>query len=645
MKLSIVIVNYNVRSFLEQCLFSVQKAMNQIAAEIFVVDNNSVDGSCAMVDRKFPSVHLIRNKSNKGFAYANNQAIRQASGDYILLLNPDTVVQEDCFQKCIAFMDSHPEAGALGVKMINGRGEFLPESKRSLPKPSVAFYKIFGLSKLFPNSKIFGRYHLGYLDKNHVQEVEILPGAFMFLRKQALEKVGLLDEDFFMYGEDIDLSYRILKGGYKNYYFPETAIIHYKGESTRKGSLNYVLVFYKAMLIFTQKHFSRKNRQFLSLLINIAVFFRAALAILSRIMIKIGIPLLDAFIIFIGMFGIKIFWENYEFGAPYYSNSYLFYVIPSYCIVWVTSVFFAGGYDPHGSLKEVVKGLLSGTIIILVIYALLPLSLRFSRMMILFGTCWALISLPLTHLLLAILHVNNHENGLNRKKKLVIVGSISEGERVEAILNQSNVQHELCGFVSPAEPAFNYLGSLEQLKDIVIVHKVSEIIFCAKDVKTQDIVRIMLRLSDLNPAYKIAAPESYAIIGSNSSDLSGEIYDVNFNSIGTQQNRRKKRLFDLVLSLLLIFVSPLMIVFIKHPFKFCHDLFSVIWGLFSWVGYSEGEDISDLPVIRKGIFSPSVFNPPMSDLLYAKNYLVANDLKICILSILQSGRKFFLRRN
>ena len=198
MDLSVIIVNYNVKYFLEQCLHSVEKAMEGLSVEVFVVDNNSVDGSVNHIRPKFPWVRIIENKKNLGFSKANNQAIKESSGRYVLLLNPDTVVEEQTFRKCIAFMDAHPEAGALGVKMIDGKGHFLPESKRSLPTPAVAFCKVFGLSALFPKSKRFGKYHLGYLDKNQVHAVDVLAGAFMFLRKETISKVGLLDEDYFM---------------------------------------------------------------------------------------------------------------------------------------------------------------------------------------------------------------------------------------------------------------------------------------------------------------------------------------------------------------------------------------------------------------------------------------------------------------
>src|ERR1039458_9409412 len=242
-KLSVVIVNYNVRYFLEQCLSSVYRAIRPLAleyypfcAEIWVVDNCSTDGSVDMVREKFPEARIIANKENRGFSYANNQAIMQSKAEYVLLLNPDTVVAEDVFSKVLLFMDEHPDAGALGIKMIDGNGNFLPESKRGLPTPKVAFYKVFGFSKLFPKSRRFGRYHLGFLNKNKDHEVAVLAGAFMLLREEALNKSGLLDEEYFMYGEDIDLSYRLTKAGYHNYYYSGASIIHYKGESTKKSS-------------------------------------------------------------------------------------------------------------------------------------------------------------------------------------------------------------------------------------------------------------------------------------------------------------------------------------------------------------------------------------------------------------------------
>ena len=276
MKLSVVIVNYNVKYYLEQCLHSVEKASAGIDSETIVIDNASSDNSVAYIKERFPNVKVIDSKENLGFARGNNLAIMQSKGEYILLLNPDTIVAEHTFTDFIDFMDSHPDAGGCGAYMLRTDGSFALESRRGLPTPFVAFCKMSGLTKLFPKSKLFGRYYMRYLNEHEANPIEIMSGAYMFLRRVALEKSGLLDEDFFMYGEDIDLSYRILKSGYKNYYLP-SPILHYKGESTEKSSYRYVHTFYQAMQLFFNKHYSHYSL-LVSLPINIAIWSRAILA-------------------------------------------------------------------------------------------------------------------------------------------------------------------------------------------------------------------------------------------------------------------------------------------------------------------------------------------------------------------------------
>ena len=267
MQLSIIIVNYNVKYFLEQCLHSVAKAIAGIDAEIIVVDNDSKDGSVAYLQPLFPRVKFVASKTNDGFAVANNKALALSKGDYILFLNPDTIVPEDCFANCINFFKEHKNCGALGVQMIDGAGNFLPESKRSFPSLSAAFYKLSGLSLIFPKSKIFNKYALGNLPKDDNFEVDVLAGAFMMLSRTVIEYTKGFDETYFMYGEDIDLSFRVQQAGYKNYYFGKQQIIHFKGESTKRGSLNYVRMFYKAMSVFVKKHYTGSKATFFATII------------------------------------------------------------------------------------------------------------------------------------------------------------------------------------------------------------------------------------------------------------------------------------------------------------------------------------------------------------------------------------------
>lgn len=256
MDLSIIIVNYNVKGLMEQCLLSVLKATAKIKAEIIVVDNASTDGSRDFFSGRFETVHFTWSDVNLGFGKANNLALRKARGEYVLFLNPDTVVPEDCFEKCIGFFRTHEDCGALGVRMLDEKGHFLKESKRGFPTPARSFFKMVGLSKLFPHSKIFSGYHVGHLPENQNHEVEVLAGAFMMLSTEALNRVKGFDEDFFMYGEDIDLSCRIREAGLKNYYFAETSILHYKGKSTPNRSAFYNRHFYGAMKIFVNKHYA-----------------------------------------------------------------------------------------------------------------------------------------------------------------------------------------------------------------------------------------------------------------------------------------------------------------------------------------------------------------------------------------------------
>jgi N-acetylglucosaminyl-diphospho-decaprenol L-rhamnosyltransferase len=279
MRLSIVIVNYNVKFFLEQCVVSVKKAIEKLDAEVFVVDNCSADGSAEYLQKNFPWVKFIANKKNEGFAKANNIALKQCVGDYILFLNPDTIIPENILVRCLDFFEEQDQAGAIGVKMVDGAGNFLPESKRSFPSPLVSFFKLSGFSSIFPRSKFFNKYALGFLDENEVHEVDVLCGAFLMVKKNILLQIGGFDEAFFMYGEDIELCYRIQKEGNKIYYLGDQTIVHFKGESAKQNPSGYVRMFYHARNVFVNKHYGNGQPRLIKILLNTGIYIRASVSL------------------------------------------------------------------------------------------------------------------------------------------------------------------------------------------------------------------------------------------------------------------------------------------------------------------------------------------------------------------------------
>lgn len=605
MKLSVIIVNYNVRLFLEQSLRSVIKASENHETEIIVVDNNSADGSVQMVHENFPQVICVANEKNMGFSAANNQGIQLAQGEFILLLNPDTVVEEDSFNKTIHYLETHIDVGGLGVKMIDGKGNFLPESKRGLPTPAVAFYKIFGLSKLCPKSKRFNYYHLGHLPVDKTNEVEVLSGAFMMIRSSVLKVVGLLDDTFFMYGEDIDLSYRITQAGYKNIYFPETTIIHYKGESTKKGSLNYVLIFYRAMQIFAQKHFTKKRASLFNFLINLAIYFRASLAILYRIFKTIFFPLIDSAIIYSGYLFMAPRWGNLH-GSTYPKELFL-WLIPVYIVIWLLSVFMSGGYDKSVKIWDLIKGVIIGTALILILYSLLSEDFRFSRMLIFLGTLWTLLLLTAIRFVYQGLKLFGFRFFRHNQTRIAIVGQLEKVQQIETFVSNLNSKTNIIGYIlhDRVHKGTKVLGSISQLEEIIKINKINELIFSASSLPAAEIIRHMVMVAKLNVIFKIASPDGLAVIGSNSVETNGEIYMVSVNSVLSHKNRRIKRLFDIITSTLLLLLFPLYVLFIKNGSIFFNNIWIVFIGKKSWIGYSSDEsNMQSVKFLKNGIFPP-----------------------------------------
>jgi GT2 family glycosyltransferase len=607
------------------------------------VDNNSSDGSVDHIRQRFPSVQVIANKDNPGFSKANNQAIRIAKGEFILILNPDTLVAEDTFNICINFMNQHSDAGALGVKMIDGKGNFLPESKRALPTPEVAFYKMFGLARIFPNSHRFGRYHLSYLSKDENNPVDILSGAFMFFRKKALDEIGYFDETFFMYGEDIDLSYRVLKAGYKNYYLADTTIIHYKGESTKKGSLNYVMVFYQAMIIFARKHFAASRAGFFSFLINMAVVFRALVTVLLNLLSSSYLILVDALISFGGIFYlIHLYASNIKNAPEYYPFQFIGIIIPTYILIWIVSAYFSGSYEKPYRVSRIFRGIAVGTIIIAALYGFLPEAWRFSRAIILLGGfCTATVML-LTRLLYSLLRYQQFTFELVDNNRVIVVGSSESTQRARTILQSVAPLSEL---VSEIDGNANK----ENIQNTALLFKAKEIIFCSDVLSYKEMISQILRLGNRYD-YKILNNKTDSLIGSNSKNNAGDLYaaDINLN-LAKPIARRQKRLLDVLLCLIMTPLLPVLLFVVRGFGSFIANWMQVLTGRKTWIGYWEKspESIRGLPSLRPAVIHQAAqydatqinaVDVRKLNYLYAKHYSISDDLSVMVRNIRSLGK-------
>jgi hypothetical protein len=457
-----------------------------------------------------------------------------------------------------------------------------------------------------------------------------------------------------MYGEDIDLSYRILKAGYQNYYYPETRIIHYKGESTKKGSINYVVLFYNAMIIFARKHFTSKKAGMLAFLIHIAIYFRAFLAIFGRFISRALLPLLDAILIYAGMFFIINYWEDHVIfrQGGGYPPGFFTLAVPGYIFIWLLSGYFNGAYDKPVKFSRIFRGISLGTIIILVAYALLPEHLRFSRAIILLGSVWAIMVMAGTRAIFHLVRFHNIQFGPIKNRRFVIIGDRDEAKRVWELLQSSYGNPGFIGLISTAsreQKNDGFIGSLSQISEIIRVYRIDEVIFCSKSMSHQAIIDQMSSLQDLNVDFKIAPEDSLSIIGSNSINTAGDLYTVNLNAITNVENKRNKRLLDLAACIAVIAMLPVLIFLVNKPWGMLRNIFMVAVSMRSWVGYIHDEhyDRERLPHIRKGILNPldafgkdkiSEEIKQRLNFIYARDYSTNSDLNIIVKGFRQLGR-------
>lgn len=637
MQLSIIIVNYNVKYFLEQCLCSVNKAITSLQAEIIVVDNNSTDNSVAYLQPKNPSVNFIVNKENVGFGKANNQALQIAKGQYILFLNPDTIVPEDCFIKCINFFENNITCGALGIKMIDGNGNFLPESKRSFPSVSISFFKLIGLASLFPKSKLFNRYALGFLDENNNHEVDVLAGAFFMAKKDLLVEVNGFDETFFMYGEDVDLSYRLQKLGYKNYYFSESSIIHFKGESTKRGSLNYVKMFYQAMSIFVSKHYSGSTATLFSFIIRIAIWVRAFISILSELITKWSFALLDTCIVFGSLWLVERNWVHYIRNGKDFNWQVVAVTIPSFTLLFLFAATVSGMYDNLYKPSKALLASASATIVLLAAYSLFPEGYRFSRGVILISGIVAGILITVSRWFMIQQQWIKETDEEKKFQQTIIVGSTQEYENVLLLLQQADLQERVLGRIKINGDNSNAIGSLLQLKTLLTNLNIKEIIFCEGTLSFQQIIEQIKKLPRAI-SFRFNAHNSNSIIGSDSKTTTGEIVTAEgFYIIAQPYQKRMKRMVDLIAAFIFLITFPIHILFIKNKLQFFINMIQILINKLTFVGYILLN--KNLPIIKPAILTnyglPTPGKLPLSeealiklDNMYAKNYDWLQDVKI-----------------
>jgi len=570
--LSVIIVNYNVKEFLQQALNSLQLALSAFTSEVFVVDNASSDGSVEMLRREFPDIKVIENKENTGFAKANNQALRQARGEYITLLNPDTIVHENTFETLVAFMEKTPDAGMAGCKVLNPDGTIQLACRRSFPTPWIALTRLLGLSYLFPKNPLFGRYNLTYLPEDEVAAVEAISGSFMMLRRSALRDVGFLDETFFLYGEDLDWCFRVNESGWKIYYFPDAKIIHFKGESSKQNRLDNLLVFNRAMALFVKKHFRKRYFFITYYALLIAIWTRTAFTFIKDSLYTFT-PLIIDFVFLQGALALSLIMK---FGDLQNWMSYL-PVNAVYSLAWLACLALLGSYRKwrfsfFRSATAIVMGFFFNSALTYFFnqYA-------FSRAVLLMAAGFSLVTISGWRLVFKLLHLvglapfkGTFGHTLLARRTLV-VGDFQRGERVlEKLKSRIGDGYDIIGLVSISDNdvgktigGWKVVASINTINTILVEKNIQEIIFSTQKVPYNTVLKIITRKRDKKVVYKLVPNNLDVIIGKASIDRLTDtpLMQIEYRLSGTG-SRILKRGFDLTLSLsALIVLLPFWLVF------------------------------------------------------------------------------------
>ncbi|MFH1194512.1 MAG: glycosyltransferase [bacterium] len=657
--ISIIIVNYNVKEFILNLLNSISKATGNLKLETIVVDNASNDGSVEALKEKFPKVKLIENNKNLGFGAANNQALKLASGNYFLLINPDTIVKENTLSKMIEFFETYADAGLAGCKVLNPDGTLQLACRRSFPGPWTSFTKVMGLSKLFPKSKLFAQYNLTYLDENKTYEVDAVSGSFMMLRKEVYEKIGGFDPDFFMYGEDLDLCYRVQKSGSKVFYFNETEIIHYKGESTKRSSIDETKMFYDAMHLFVKKHFSAS---FIGAsILQSAIFIRKAAAFINLFRIVIAAVLIDAVFLAASIYSAEHIYSSERWpGFPEIVKPwvYIFFVL--------VQVIISGVAGAYGKKKLSILKVIISLIIGLVFLSSLTFFFKqygFSRAVILITYAMLLFLLPVWRTIFKVAFRFGREVE-SKKTRTIVVGTGTKAKELAAKLktNISSI-HNVIGYVGfswrdldKKEDSLKIIGTLENIKKIIIDNKIDKVIFTSDTLSFDEMFAIVSKCQGENVEFLVAGNELDYLVGKSNITMLDNIalLKVEYN-ISQVTHRVIKYLFDKIVSLLLLLLIYPFIYLIRKLTNKSSDFTEFILGIprvvigkYSLVGHFKSSASDDLYLGRPGLtglwYTENADLNESSEmeklnLFYAKNYNIWLDFEI----LGKTFSKMFLR--
>ncbi|MGE5812065.1 MAG: glycosyltransferase [Ignavibacteria bacterium] len=647
MDLSIIIVNYNVKEFIQNLLHSIFKAGCNLKYEIIIIDNASDDGSADFIKEKFPNINLISNKKNLGFGKANNIGLAAAKGKYILLINPDTLIREDTLEKMISFFESSPDAGLAGCKILNPDGSLQLACRRSFPGPWTSFCKVTGLSSLFPHSRLFARYNLTYLDENRTYEVDAISGSFMMMKKEVYEKIGGFDEQFFMYGEDLDLCYRIQKAGWKVYYTPDTQIIHYKGESTRRSSLDETKIFYDAMNLFVKKHLS--SSILVETILKTAIGFRKFFAFMARKRLIFISVIMDFFVFNASMFLAEQVYKVFSTWSGFPIKSLLLvYTIPA--LMHILTAGLAGSYK-----KDSISVLKNFGAIILGFFVISSLTYFFkqyaySRAVVIITYFILLFTLTGWRVIFKLLFRFGIKENEPASRNTLIIGTNSAAVSIANKLKiKKNDYHAVYGFISASHAdigkklnGYEIVGSLENLNKVIKERKIQEVIFSTEELSYYDIMAIVSANQTEDVEFKLIDTNLDFIVGKTSVTMLDDmpIIDIT-NNISRPLFKFIKAVFDYSIALIVLFFIYPFIYFIvkltgkRNDFRdFVLNVPLIFSGKTSFVGPCENSARDNLYLGKQGltgfwyIENMEGGDRKKLDLYYAKNQNIWLDMEI-----------------